>query len=102
MHVLQFLFKGNSKKIKAFVNRNALLLDVRTQEEWDAAHLENAIHIPLNNLKAQINTVIALNKPIVAYCKRGVRSDRATKLLKQHGIEAINGGAMTDLQRIIS
>ena len=102
MGLLNFFFKNNSNKIKAFLNQDAIILDVRTKREWEEGHIKNAIHIPLSDLKNHIDDLKNLNKPIVAHCKSGVRSARATKLLKFYDIEAINGGGIADLKSLIT
>ncbi len=102
MGLLSFFFKKNSNKIKAFLNKDAAIIDVRTKREWDEGHITNAIHIPLDDLKNHIDDIKNLNKPIIAHCKSGVRSARATKLLKFYEIEAINGGGLADLKLLIT
>ena len=37
-----------------------ILLDVRTEEEYEASHIPNAINIPLNNLESQIEHLLML------------------------------------------
>ena len=39
-----------------------------------------------------------LNKPVIACCASGMRSSQATSILKQNGIEAMNGGGWSGLQ----
>lgn len=102
MGILSFFFKNNSNKIKEFLKRDAVILDVRTKREWDEGHITNAIHIPLSDLKAHIEEIKRLKKPVIAHCKSGVRSARATKLLKFYKIEAINGGGLADLKLLIT
>lgn len=102
MGILNYIFSGNRKKIEAFLNRGAVIIDVRTEQEWNEGHLPNAIHIPLNDLKDHIEEIKVIKKPVIAYCKSGGRSARATKLLKFYKIEAVNGGGIGDLQKIIA
>jgi rhodanese-related sulfurtransferase len=102
MGLLSFFFKKQSNKIQEYLNRDALILDVRTQQEWNEAHIANAMHIPLADLKNHIEDIKKLNKPVIAHCKSGVRSARATKLLKFYNIEAVNGGGLADLKLFIS
>lgn len=102
MGILIYIFSGNRKKIEAFLNRGAVIIDVRTEQEWNEGHLPNAIHIPLNDLKDHIEEIEVIKKPVIAYCKSGGRSARATKLLKFYKIEAVNGGGIGDLQKIIA
>jgi rhodanese-related sulfurtransferase len=101
MGILKYFFKKNNDDIKDFLNRGAVIIDVRTKQEWEECHINGAIHIPLSDLKNNIEEIKKINKPIIAHCKSGVRSARATKLLKFYKIEAINGGGIADLKRLI-
>lgn len=58
------------------------LLDVRELWEREAHHIGGQ-HIPLGELPARIEEV-ATSKPLVVYCKSGMRSQRAIALLKEH------------------
>jgi len=102
MGFLKYFLKNNNKKIKNFLERDAVIIDVRTEHEWNEGHLPNAIHVPLNNLKAHIEDIKKIDKPVIAHCKSGGRSARATKLLKFYNIEALNGGGIGDLQKLIA
>jgi len=83
------------------INDGALVIDVRTQSEYDAGHLQGALHIPY----AQIGDTIAFvvpdtNQVIVLYCKGGFRSGMAEKALKNLGyINAVNGGGFEKLRK---
>ena len=70
-----------------------VLLDVRTQEEFDGplGHLDGALLIPVQELEARIGELSPYrNKTIVAICRSGVRSGRATALLNTEGFHALN------------
>ena len=101
MGILAYFFKSKTQKIKDLLNRDALILDVRTMQEWNEGHITNAMHIPLADVKNNIDKIKSINKPVVAYCKSGVRSARAAQLLKTYNIEALNGGGMVNLNQII-
>ena len=52
-----------------------ILLDVRTEEEYEASHIPNAINIPLNNLESQIEHLLPYkDDKVVIYCRSGRRS----------------------------
>ncbi len=67
------------------------LLDVRTPEEYQEAHIESAINLPLNDIyELTTHTQEALaslgkNTPIKVHCASGGRSAVACQLLKQQG-----------------
>ncbi|MAZ72174.1 MAG: sulfurtransferase [Flavobacteriaceae bacterium] len=99
MGLLNFLFGNNTKAIQDFKNRDAVILDVRTQKEWDAGHMDGAKHMPLQEVSAKIATIKNWGKPIITCCASGVRSGNAASVLKNNGIEALNGGGWKALQK---
>ena len=64
---------------------NAILLDVRTTEEYRKGHIEGSINIPLDKLMTITNTIKAKNTPLYVYCLSGGRSAQAVSYLKQIG-----------------
>ena len=76
--------------------QGALLLDVRTAEEWEAGRLPGAVHIPLAELRSRLAELPA-EQEIVAYCGSGHRSYNACRLLEQRGHRCRNlsGGYRT-------
>lgn len=102
MKFLKYFFKNKKHKVIEFLNRGAIIIDVRTEREWNEDHISNAIHFPLNTLKNHIKEIKSINKPIVVHCKSGARSAIASKLLKAHKIEVINGGGIADLKLLIT
>lgn len=72
-------------------NNNIVILDVRTDKEYNRRHLNNAIHIPMQVLDEKIETLDAVkDKPILVYCKSGNRSVKAARILAEHGYEPLN------------
>jgi len=71
-----------------------LLLDVREQWEWDVAHIEGSLHIPLGQLAGRIGE-IDTRREIVTVCHHGMRSLTARELLKGAGysrVQSLAGG----------
>ena len=48
-----------------------------------------------------IEKIKKLNKPVITCCASGMRSASAASILKQHGIEAINGGSWTKVDSLV-
>lgn len=67
---------------------DALLLDVREDAERMAFQLENAVQIPLGQLRDRLNEVDR-SKTILVFCAIGVRSYNATRILMQLGFEHV-------------
>lgn len=101
MGFLSIFFKKNKQKVKNLLKQDAIILDVRTEREWNEAHIPNAIHVPLDDLKDNITALKKMNKPFIVHCQSGVRSAKAAKLLKFYNIDAANGGGMADLLRLL-
>ena len=72
------------------------ILDVRSDKEWISGHIQDAIHIPLGELKARIGE-LARGANIIAVCGSGYRSSIAASLLQADGFLKISsmGGGMT-------
>ncbi|WP_298892265.1 rhodanese-like domain-containing protein [uncultured Psychroserpens sp.] len=98
MGFLGFIFGAKKRQVKRYLEHGAVILDVRTQREWDKGHIENSVHIPLNELNARVDEVKQLNKPVIACCESGVRSAKAAKFLNLNNIDAINGGGWVSVQ----
>jgi rhodanese-related sulfurtransferase len=72
------------------LNENVVLIDVRTAEEFNNGHLENALNIDYYNANF-IEDINRLNKEkkVMVYCKSGGRSAGAVTILKQNGFKNI-------------
>lgn len=63
----------------------AVLLDVRTKEEYNDYHIEGSVNIPLDNLNIANQRIADKNTPIFVHCLSGARSRQAAAILKQMG-----------------
>jgi rhodanese-related sulfurtransferase len=72
----------------ADVPADAVLLDVREQDEWDAGHVDGALHIPIGDFVARIAEVP--DAPLYVLCRVGGRSAQVVQYLVQQGREAFN------------
>lgn len=81
-----------TNEVKDFTSRNAVIIDVRTVAEYNEGHIPKSINIVLDTLEQNIERIKAMNAPVIACCRSGARSGVATKILKKHGIDCINGG----------
>jgi rhodanese-related sulfurtransferase len=83
-------------------HKNALVLDVREQAEYDAGHIVNSKLIPLGKLLGRIGELEKYReRPIVVVCRSGHRSGTACALLGKRGFAQVynlNGGVMAWLK----
>jgi len=77
-----------------------IIIDVRSQEEWDAGHLAKAVHIPHTEIADRISEVTGdKSAAIILYCAVGGRAGTAKTALEEAGfINVENGGGLEDLQ----
>lgn len=69
----------------------AIVVDVRTQEEWDQGHAVNSILMPLHELAAHFEE-LPQDAPVLLVCRSGARSGQATAYLRNQGLDAHNLG----------
>ncbi|MGB6268167.1 MAG: rhodanese-like domain-containing protein [Olleya sp.] len=86
------------KDIKEYLDKEAVVLDVRTETEYNEGHVENSLHIVLDQLEYEIDQLKALQKPIITCCRSGARSELAKDLLVENNIDAINGGPWQNVE----
>lgn len=85
-----------AEKIKN--GEDIVLLDVRTLEEYEEIHLENALLLPVQELSAKSLADIGLgenmkDKEIIIYCRSGARSKTAYDIMKSLGYKNIKSSA---------
>ncbi len=93
------LFGNKKAKIQDFMERGALIVDVRSKSEFETGAISGSKNIPLQQISIIASELKKLNKPIIACCAIGVRSESAAKILKSKGIEAMNGGGWKSLNK---
>jgi hydroxyacylglutathione hydrolase/adenylyltransferase/sulfurtransferase len=65
------------------------LIDVRQDYEWDAGRIAGARHVELTDVATQADTM-ARDRPLIFYCRSGVRSAMATEAFASAGFDAHN------------
>ncbi|MFJ8232565.1 rhodanese-like domain-containing protein [Streptomyces sp. NPDC094448] len=77
----------------AEVPDDGLMLDVREADEWQAGHVESALHVPMSGFVARFGEVTEAaedGRRIYVMCRSGGRSAQVTAYLVQQGIDAVN------------
>lgn len=74
----------------------AVLLDVRTPEEYREGHIPKSKNVPLQMISKAASVVKSKSSPVFVYCHSGARSRQAVSILQQMGYENVkNIGGMT-------
>ena len=71
---------------------DAVLLDVRENDEWTAGHAPSAVHVPMGQVVQRLDEIAAAlaERPVRFVCRSGGRSARAVAWLTQNGVDAVN------------
>jgi len=77
-------------------SHDLIVLDVRQPGEWNAGHIEGAVHITGAELPRRINEV-PKDRPVATICGSGYRSSVVASLLLHHGHTQVSNvlGGMT-------
>ena len=81
--------------LKDKVSKGAILIDVRSPQEYNEGHLPEALNIPEYEIRKVKNEMPKLNQQIVVYCQYGGRSREAYNMLRKMGytnVYSLKGG----------
>ncbi len=84
------IYDLDMEQVRKMVEKGAILLDVRSPQEYAEGHLKNSILIPEYEIKTNAKNMLP-NKYqiIIVYCSSGIRSKRAQKILQQMGYSKV-------------
>lgn len=81
-----------------FTSKQAIIVDVREQDEWNEQHIDGAIFIPLASLDSRVDELSQYkDSPIIMQCRSGRRSEIAAKELIKAGftqVKNLEGGIL--------
>jgi rhodanese-related sulfurtransferase len=100
MVLLDILGLGSKpNNISEYVANGAVIVDVRTTGEFSSGHIKGSKNIALDGIASKVSEIKKWNKPVIVCCRSGMRSAQAASILKQNGIDVINGGGWESLQQ---
>lgn len=71
-------------------DKQAVMIDVRGEDEWKQQHIPGTVNIPLDQLMGRLSELNQYKeKPIITQCQRGVRSEQAATVLKSLGFTKV-------------
>ena len=91
---------NNLKKtnnIKEFIDDSAVILDVRSESEFNSGNLEGSVNVPLKDLMYRVNE-FEKEKKYITVCTVGMRAESAKKFFKKRGYQVVNGGRWSNLK----
>ena len=73
-------------EIKSLMSKGAILIDVRSPQEYNEGHLDNSILLPEYEILKKIENIVPnKNTKLILYCSSGTRSKKAQKELEKIG-----------------
>jgi len=85
--------------LQELILKGAIIIDVRSRNEFQEAHLKNSINIPLDKLNHSLRK-FDKNKPIITCCTSGIRSASAKSVFISNGFDQVyNAGSWTRLRK---
>jgi rhodanese-related sulfurtransferase len=93
---------GPKADFAELVKQGAIIMDVRTKNEFVGGHIKRSVNIPVNMLSNNLSRFKDKDKPIITCCASGMRSGSAKNFLKSNGYTQVyNGGSWSGLQNKI-
>ena len=91
------IFKKPGKNIQEFIDDGAVIIDVRTESEFNSGNIKNSINVPLKDLIYRVKE-FDKDKKYVTVCAVGMRAESAKKFFEKRGYKVVNGGRWSTLK----
>lgn len=96
-----YRYASLSKGLDTEMANGAVILDVRTETEFQTGHIKGSLNISLGTLRQRYKELDP-NNTYITVCSHGLRSVKAADLLKERGFHKVhNGGAWSDLEKVL-
>ena len=102
LNFLKKLLLGDAPDLGEWLDKGAVVIDVRTPAEYKGGHVKGAVNIPLNEVQRRMKKIKAYGKPVITCCASGRRSGMAAKMIQQSGVEAVNGGPWQQVRNAVA
>ncbi|MDP3882691.1 MAG: rhodanese-like domain-containing protein [Candidatus Staskawiczbacteria bacterium] len=90
----------NKIDLENIITNGALIVDVRTVDEYNSGHIAGSLNIPLDTIEEAMTWLIK-DVPVVVVCESGSRSGVAQQILQAHGYAKVyNGGSWNNFGEI--
>ena len=72
-------------------DKDALVIDVRDKEEYEAGHIKDAINISVDEIEDKLDELKGHeDKAILVYCNSGKKSGKVAKILVENGFKNVS------------
>lgn len=103
MGLLDLLFGRGNNELKEILDQGAVIIDVRTAQEFRMSKAEGSINIPYEQISHKLGKLKKYKKPIVLCCASGSRSAAAANILRNEGFKNVyNGRTWHKVHRLLA
>lgn len=96
-----FRIATTDKGLDQLISQGAIILDVRTEAEYERGHINGSVNISLGTIRERYHE-LDKKKIYITCCSHGLRSVKVESLLKERGFKRVyNGGAWSDLEPLV-
>jgi rhodanese-related sulfurtransferase len=91
---------ASADDIKRAFREGATIIDIRSDEEYEAGHVPGSVHIPLPGLLQNLAS-IPKDRPVVTCNADDALSTTAAEILGAHGFKAFDGGGWANVAKLL-
>jgi len=82
--------KITPEKAREMINRGAVIVDVRTKDEYNEVHISGSVLLPVDDIKFLAPSVLPDKSAVIlVHCRSGIRSERAARMLLDMGYASV-------------
>ncbi|PIF45832.1 rhodanese-related sulfurtransferase [Chryseobacterium sp. 52] len=97
-----YTYQTLDNDLPQLIKKGAVILDVRTEQEYKMGHIEGSLNISLGTIRERY-AELDLEKTYITVCSHGLRSVKAENILKERGFKHVhNGGAWSDFAKSLT
>lgn len=101
LDVIKNLFGMDKTDYAELLKQGAVIVDVRSKNEFSGGHIKNSVNIPVDQLEKNLSK-LSKEKTIITCCASGMRSATAKSILQNNGYKNVhNGGGWMSLNNKI-
>jgi len=90
--ILKDLFSTEKTDYAKLIKEGAVILDVRSKNEYSAGHIKGSVNIPVEILRDNLSRLKDKNKTVITCCASGIRSASAKSILRSNGYSNVHNG----------
>ena len=90
--IIKELFNKEKTDYAKLVREGAVIVDVRSKNEYSAGHIKGSINIPVEILRDNLRRLNDKNKTVITCCASGMRSASAKSILRSNGYSSVHNG----------